>query len=140
MHRFTKGGVIVWSVVAIVLVIAIVAGLQSFRSQSRDEQRLKDIALLQESLDQYYVRNGAFPPDLEVLKQQNIIQELPMDPSASAIYNYSPSSNAVGYILSTKLEANVTDVVFDDSYKGDTSDYQKGTIESCIPPFYCIQF
>lgn len=88
-----------FTLIELLVVIAIIAILTAIilasstgaRSAARDGQRIADIKTLQLKLEQYYTNNRTYPPNLDDLKPQYIL-EIPKDPSTQArVYKPTPS-------------------------------------------------
>lgn len=118
----------------------ILVGLGGFRSRGRDARRITDLKSLQNGLELYYSKNSEYPANFDAILTAGIgVNKIPKDPSSNANYLYSLSTNKQSYIAAAGLDAVAGDPLFNDSYQGGVSGYS-GTVTSCAPPVYCIQF
>lgn len=83
-----------FTLIEILVVIAIIGILSSVllfnmaqsRAKARDAQRLSDLKELQVALEQYYIREKAYPDDLDAVAPY--IDDLPHDPKTGEPYEY----------------------------------------------------
>ncbi|OGE75723.1 MAG: hypothetical protein A3C85_04610 [Candidatus Doudnabacteria bacterium RIFCSPHIGHO2_02_FULL_48_21] len=75
---------------------------------ARDEQRLKDIQLLQDSLNAFLAAKKVYPKALAELTAEKFLEQLPADPDTGADYLYLPLGEPVlDYTLSFVLETDM---------------------------------
>ena len=130
---------IVVSIIGLLSAVVLV-GLGGFRSRGRDARRVTDLKSIQNGLELYYSKNNEYPATLDVLMTAGIgINKIPKDPIGSANYLYSLSTNKQSYVVAATLDAASGDPIFSDSYQGGVSGYS-GTVTSCAPSAYCVQF
>ena len=104
-------------VVAIIGVLAsiILVGLSGFRSRGRDARRIADLRQVQNGLELFFTRTGAYPTAScwsggatclsEVLVAAGIgINQIPRDPTPTQNYGYCASSGR--YTMSAVLEGS----------------------------------
>jgi len=141
----TKSGFTLIEILIVVSIVGLLAsvvlvGLGGFRSRGRDARRVTDIRSLQNGFELYYTKYGTYPPNVDALLTGGIgVNKIPKDPTSQANYLYSLSNDKQSYILAATLDATSGDAMFNDSYQGSTSGYT-GSVNSCAPPVYCVQF
>jgi len=126
-------------VVAIIGILSsiVLVGLGSFRSRGRDARRVADLREVQNALELYYAKTGAYPVGKNVgvatlnLQNEGIgVTKIPSDPG-SGTYQYG--SDGKSYVLSATLEEEAASILGDDI---------DGTVfgVNCDGLVYCIQF
>jgi prepilin-type N-terminal cleavage/methylation domain-containing protein len=129
---------IVVSIVGL-LAATVLVGLGGFRERGRDARRISDLKSLQNGLELYYTKYNGYPVALNNLLTAGIgINKIPSDP-VSGSYLYGVTSDKQSYIVAANLDAEQEDLIFNDSYQGSVTGYT-GTVTTCAPPVYCIQF
>lgn len=78
--------------------------------QTRDQQRISDIAALQTALEKYFSSHQLYPKNLSVLIAENLITSVPLDPKNKEPYLYSalgepPLYYSLSFLLETKLDS-----------------------------------
>ncbi len=84
-------------VIAIIGILSsiVLASLSGARAKGRDARRISDVKQIQLALELYYDANQKYPTTIgtqasSVLVSNGYISVLPIDPSTSAVYYYSP--------------------------------------------------
>lgn len=145
MRSANKKGFTLIEVLIVVSIIGllssvILVGLGGFRSRGRDARRVTDLKSLQNGLELYYTKSGEYPVNLDALLSAGIgVNKIPKDPTTQVNYLYSLSNSRQSYIVAATLDASSGDTMFNDSYQGGVSGYS-GSVTSCAPPVYCVQF
>ncbi|MCS6789111.1 MAG: type II secretion system GspH family protein [Patescibacteria group bacterium] len=99
-------------VVAVIGILAsvVLVGLGPIQKQGRDARRISDLRQIQNGLELYYNKNGAYPQQswgafqASTLTGANIgVSNVPSDPTAGRSYYYE-SANGTTYCLGAQLE------------------------------------
>lgn len=109
-----------FTLVEVLIVVAIVGILASFaivgigpvQKRGRDARRLSDLRQIQNGLELYFQKNGAYPLGggyatmAGLLKSNGITQLVPNDPlsNAAKTYWYTTDSGGTTYMLAARLE------------------------------------
>ncbi len=129
-------------VVAIIGILSsiVLVGLGSFRSRGRDARRVADLREVQNALELYYAKTGAYPVgnnvDVATLNLQNEgigVTKIPKDPG-SGTYQYG--SDGKSYVLSATHEETAASLLNDDI---DNDTVERFGVD-CDDPIYCIKF
>ncbi|HEY1074249.1 MAG TPA: hypothetical protein VGE59_00915 [Patescibacteria group bacterium] len=112
-----QSGSIMLEVVAAVVVAAVLIGIGYMGiggaiHRSRDAKRQNDLVNIKQALELYYTDNQAYPKELESLKTNGYIREVPRDPKfkddqkqpATYGYMYEDAAQPQHYALYTRLE------------------------------------
>lgn len=99
---------VVVSVIGI-LASVILVGVAAFRGKGRDSRRIQDLGQVQNALELYFTKNGAYPPTSDWTTLSNTligagigVNQVPVEPSSGKSYSYCSSGNR--YILGASLE------------------------------------
>ncbi|HEY4499941.1 MAG TPA: prepilin-type N-terminal cleavage/methylation domain-containing protein [Candidatus Paceibacterota bacterium] len=145
-HTSTKGFTLIEILIVVsiigLLASVILVGLGGFRSRGRDTRRVADLKAIQNGLELYYSRNNQYPSNLSDLLSGGIgVNKLPKDPSSNSDYYYSYTASRQSYIVAAQLEADASDVMYNDSAEISTSGYT-GSVPSCAraQKYYCVSF
>ncbi len=97
-------------VIAIIAILASVAlvSVRGVRSSANDTKRISDLNKMQQSLEVYYTKNGAYPSDatFNAMAATVGVNPAPADPATDRTYGYSVDAGHQHYILSAQLENN----------------------------------
>lgn len=88
---------------------------RNYSKKARDEKRKTDLLKISQGLEQYRAEKGVYPPDLDALKTEGYLPDLPVDPlDGEAVpgeegieYGYSYESDGNTYTLMARLEDDV---------------------------------
>lgn len=128
-------------VVAVIGILAsvILVGIGPVQKQGRDARRISDLRQVQNGLELYYNRNGAYPTGTSwdqlsaTLINAGIgISNVPSDPTNNTTYYYRYGSDGASYVLGAQLE---------DTNNPRLNDDVDGIIlgVDCNDPVYCIR-
>ena len=129
-------------VVAIIGILSsiVLVGLGSFRSRGRDARRVADLREIQNALELYYAKTGAYPVNNDVdvatlgLQNEGIgVTKIPKDPG-NKTYKYG--SDGKSYVLSATLEEEAASLLNDDI---DNDTVERFGVD-CEGRIYCIKF
>jgi prepilin-type N-terminal cleavage/methylation domain-containing protein len=116
MYKKDKGFTLIEMlvVVAVIGLLAslILVGLSDFRTRGRDTRRIADIKEVQNGLEVYYMKNGAYPTGTgwSVLEDEEDglpavgINQIPNDPTAPSRTYYYGSEDGQHYVIGVEIE------------------------------------
>lgn len=101
-------------VIAVIGILAsvVLVGLGPIQKQGRDARRISDLKQIQNGLELYYGKNGAYPSSnswsqlkTDLIGAEIGVSNIPDDPSSPARnYIYLPKNNGASYCLGAQLE------------------------------------
>jgi type II secretory pathway pseudopilin PulG len=127
--------------ISIIIIIAgiVVIRMDKSKDIAKDAQRVKDLETIANALENYYLKNNAYPSNLNSLTP-SFLGSVPNDPDnrSSYVYTYCVESNSQKYILMAKLKTKSQAL---------ETDYDGGSLGNCNcpsdepgPPYtYCIK-
>jgi len=125
LSRVFKGGVSGFTLIEMLIVIAIIAilagivltGVRGFQATARDTKRIGDTRNVQNLLELHFTRNGTYPGALSEL---DVLGNVPNPPpgAGQTEYGYAISSDSLSYCLTAALENDNSGAV-DDAQPGD---------------------
>ncbi len=92
-------------VIAIIGILSsvVVVSLNSARAKARDAKRVADLGEVKKALTLYFDTNQNYPDTLSGLIPV-YLQTLPVPPTGTEVYNYTPSADSLSYHLGATLE------------------------------------
>ena len=103
---FTLIEIVVVIGIMAILTIIVYGSFGGARTESRDNQRVTDIHVLQLALEEYFNQNHQYPTALSALIPQ-YTNSIPTPPNGGA-YNYFPLTRASGSTVCTLYQLSVT--------------------------------
>ncbi len=74
------------------------------QQQARDVARMADVKQLQLAAEIYYEANQIYPDTLDVMKNEEYLLEVPMDPADHKVYEYTVLEDGRGYKICVDFE------------------------------------
>jgi len=132
-------------VVAVIGLLAslILVGLSGFRTRGRDTRRIADIKEVQNGLEIYYMRNGAYPTGtgwstLETALRSVGINQIPNDPTAPTRTYYYGSDDGQKYVIGVEIEDPASNIqLLNEDVDG--TKYQVNCGTETDDKIYCVE-
>ena len=95
---------VVITIIAILSVVAYVA-LGGQTTKARNSRRMQDVSTIQSALEIYFINhNNTYPSTLGDLITDNLMNEIPVDPTTDGDYYYTKAVNSKTYQLASSME------------------------------------
>ncbi len=146
MYKKDKGFTLIEMlvVVAVIGLLAslILVGLSDFRTRGRDTRRIADIKEVQNGLEVYYMKNGAYPTGtgwsvLENALRTAGINQIPNDPTAPT-RTYYYGSDGQHYVIGVGIEDPASNKALLDK-DVDGTKYQVSCGTATQDTIYCVE-
>lgn len=126
LSKAFKGGMSGFTLIEMLIVIAIIAilagivltGVRGFQSTARDTKRIGDTRNMQNLLELFFTRNGAYPPTGSWVADLDALGNVPTAPAGDVPYAYTTGTDDLSYCLIAELE-NQNSGAINDASGGD---------------------